>query len=80
MVVEFNAPLETLLNDPPAEFVPSTNQFPQVADQPPQVINEDSPAVNACGGGGTNEDDGMVQIDNPIEVLSSKDHPLGDLN
>ena len=60
MVTEFNAPPKTPLNDPPAEFVPFTDQSPQVADQPPQVIDEDSPAVNAGGGGGVDEDDELV--------------------
>ena len=55
MVVEFNAPPETSLNDPSTEFVPSADQSSQVTDQPPQVINEDSPAVNVSGGGGADE-------------------------
>ena len=80
MVAEFNAPPETPLNDPPAEFMPPADQSPQVADQPPQVINEDSPTVNASGGGRADEDDELVQIDNPARVLSSEDHPPGDLN
>ena len=32
MVVEFNVPPETPLEDPPAEFVPPTDQFPLVAN------------------------------------------------
>ena len=56
MIVEFNAPPKTPLNDPPAKFVPPADQSPQVADQPPQVINEDSLAINAGGGGGADED------------------------
>ena len=71
MVAEFNAPPETPLADPPAEFVPSANQPPEVADQPPQVINEDSTVVTASGGGGAKEDDEIMQIDNPAGVLSS---------
>ena len=83
MVAKFNVPPETPLNDPPVEVVPSTDQSPQVADQPPQLINEDSLMVNAGGGGGgggANEDDEVVQIDNPTGVLSSEDHTPGDLN
>ena len=80
MVVEFNVPPETLLNDPPIVFVPLADQSPQVVGQPPQVINKDFPAVNAGGGGGADEDDELVQIDNPTGVLSSEDHPPGDLN
>ena len=80
MVVEFNAPSETPLNDPPMEFMPHADQSPQVVDQPSQVINEDSTTVNADSGGGADEDDEVVQIDNPTEILSSEDHPLGDLN
>ena len=60
MIAEFNAPLETPLNDPPMEFVPPIDQSPQVANQPPQVINEDSHAVNAGSGGGADKDDGVV--------------------
>ena len=73
IVVEFNALLDTPLNDPPVEFVPP-------AYQSPQVINEDSPVVNAEGGGGVDKDDELVQIDNPTGVLSSEDHPLSSLN
>ena len=79
MVAKFNAPPESPLNDPPAEFMPLADQSPQIADQSPQVINEDSSAVNADGGG-VDEDDEVVQINNPAGVLSSEDHPLGDLN
>ena len=39
-----------------------------------------TPAVNAGGGGGVNEDDEVVHIDNPAGVLSSEDHPSGRLN
>ena len=35
MIVEFNAPPETPLTDPPAEFMPLTNQSPEVTDRPP---------------------------------------------
>ena len=80
MVIEFNAPLETPLNGPPTEFIPSANQSLQVAHQPPQVINEDSPAVNTGGVGGANKDDELVQIDNPVGVLSSENHPPRSLN
>ena len=80
MVAEFNAPLETSLHNPPTEFVPPVDQSPQVANQPPQVINEDFTEVNADSGGGADEDDELVQIDNPAGVLSSKDHPPGNLN
>ena len=52
MVAEFNAPLETPLADPPTKFMPPVDQSPKVADRPPQVINEDSTAVTAGGGGG----------------------------
>ena len=80
MIAEFNALLETPLNNPPAEFVPPTDQSPQVADQPPQVINEDSPATNAGCGGRADEDDDLVQIDNPAGVPNSEDHPSSRLN
>ena len=80
MIVEFNVPPKTPLNDPPAEFMPLVDQTPQVADQPPQVINEDSPVVNVGGGGGAEEDDELVQIENPVGVLSSEDHPFGSHN
>ena len=74
MVAKFNVPPETPLKDPsadsviPAEFVPP-------ADHPSQVIHEDSPMVNAGANDGVNEDKDMVQIDNPLGVLSSKDRP-----
>ena len=71
MVAEFNAPPDTPLADPPAEFVPPTDQSPEVADWPPQVINEDSIAVTVGGGGRAEEDDEVMQIDNPAGVLSS---------
>ena len=35
MVAEFNAPSKTPLADPPTEFVPPADQFPEVADRPP---------------------------------------------
>ena len=80
MIVEFNVPSETPLNDPPAEFVPPVDQSLEVIDQPPRVICKDSFAANASGGGGADEDDEVVQIDNPVGVLSSKDHPSSRLN
>ena len=60
MIFEFNAPPETPLNDPPVEFVPPANQSPKVADWPPQVINDGSPAVNASGGSAVDKDDEVV--------------------
>ena len=80
MVTYFNEPPETPINDAPTEFVPFTDQSPQVADQPPQVINEDSPTVNASGGGGADKDDEVVQINNPVGIMSFEDHPPGNLN
>ena len=71
MVAEFNAPPETPLADPLAEFVPLADQSPEVTDRPLQVINEDSTAVTAGGSGGADEDDEVMQIDNPAGVLSS---------
>ena len=71
MVAEFNAPLETPLEEPPVEFVPAAGQSPQVADSPPQVINEDSPAVSAGGDGGVDEDDEVMEVNNRAGVLSS---------
>ena len=71
MIAEFTAPPETPLADPPVEFVPPTDQSPEVADRPPQVINEDSPVVTAGGGGRADEDDEVMQIDNLAGVLSS---------
>ena len=68
MVAEFNTPPETFLENPHAEFA-------SPADQPPQVINEDSPIINVGGDGDANEDDYLVQIDNLAGVLSSKDRP-----
>ena len=70
MIAKFNTPLETPFNDPPTEFLPPADQSPKVIDRPPQVINEDSPTVNAGGGGRADEDDEVVQIDNPIGILS----------
>ena len=71
MVVEFNAPLETTLVEPPAEFMPPANQSPKVADWPPQVIDEDSTAVTAGGDWGADEDNEVMEVDNPVGVLSS---------
>ena len=70
MVVEFSAPLETPLAEPPAEFVPLADQSPKVVDRPPQVINKDSTAVTAGGDGGADEDDKVMEVDNPAGVLS----------
>ena len=69
--IEFNAPKDTPLVDPLAEFVPPTDQSPEVADQPPQVINKDSTAVTTGGSGGAEEDDEVMQIDNLAGILSS---------
>ena len=67
-IAEFNAPLETPLEEPTMEFVPSADQSPQAANCPPQVINEDSIAASA---GGADEDDEVMEVDNPASVLSS---------
>ena len=67
MVAKFNAPPE----EPPAEFVPVADQSPQVADRPPQVINEDSTTVSAGGDSGADEDDEVMEVDNPAGILSS---------
>ena len=71
VVAEFSAPPKTPLEEPPAEFVPPANQYPQAADLPPQVINEDSVAASASGDGGADEDDEVMEVDNPAGVLSS---------
>ena len=71
MVAEFYAPPETPLEEPPTEFVPTAGQSPQVADRRPQVINEDSATVSVGGDGGADEDDEMMEVDNPDSVLSS---------
>ena len=71
MVLEFNAPLETPLAEPPAEFMPPANQSPEVANRPPQVINEDSIVVTAGGDRGADEDDEVMEVDNPAGILSS---------
>ena len=70
-VAEFNAPPETPLEKPPAEFMPPADQPPQAADLPPQVINEDSVATSAGGDGGADEDNEVMEVDNPAGVLSS---------
>ena len=75
MITEFNALPKTPLTDLPAEFVPLAVQSPEVVDRPPQVINEDSLAVNVDGGA-ADEDDKVVQTDNPAGILSSENHPL----
>ena len=51
MVSEFIMPPETPLANPTTDFVPPADQSPEVADRPPQVINEDSTAVIAGDGG-----------------------------
>ena len=71
MVAEFNAPPETPLVEPPTEFMPPADQSPDVADRPPQVINEDSTVVAANGDEGADEDDEVIEVDNPAGVLSS---------
>ena len=71
MVLEFNAPPETPLEEPPAEFVPAVDQSPQVADCPPQVINEDSAAILAGSDGGADKDDEAIEVDKPVCALSS---------
>ena len=71
MVAEFNAPPKTPLEESPIEFVPIANQSPQVADCPPQVINKDSAVVSASGNAGADEDDEVMEVDNPAGVLSS---------
>ena len=71
MVAEFNALfLETHLADPLVEFKPLADQSPEVTDRPPQVINENSTVVTASGGGEAEEDDEVMQINNPAGVLS----------
>ena len=71
VVTEFNAPLETLLEEPPTEFVPPADQSPQAADRPPQVINEDSIAASTGGDGEADEDDEVMEVDNLAGVLST---------
>ena len=70
-MAEFNAPPETPLEEPPAEFVPLADQSPHAADRPPQVINEDSIVPSAGGDGGADEDNEVMEVDNPAGVLSS---------
>ena len=60
MVVEFNAPPETLLANLPVEFVPPADQFTKVADRPSQVINEDSTMVTTGSGSRAKEDDEVM--------------------
>ena len=71
MVVEFNAPSETLLVDPPTKFMPLADQSPKVDDRRPQVINEDYVVVTAGSGGRAEKDDEVMQIDNHAGILSS---------
>ena len=60
MVVKFDASLETPLIDLPTKFASLADQSTEVTDRSPQVINEDSPAVIFCGGGGAYEDGEVV--------------------
>ena len=71
VVTEFNAPPETPLEEPHAEFVPSADQSAQAANRPLQVINEDSVAASAGGDGQADEDDEVMEVDNPVGILSS---------
>ena len=71
MVAKFNAPLETPLAESPVEFVPPADQSPEIADRLPQVINEDFTAVIAGGDRGVDEDDEVMEVDNPAGILSS---------
>ena len=77
-MAECNEPPATPLEDPPIDPVhpsdPALIELAPLADQPPQVFNEDS-FVGPAGDGGANEDDDMVQINNSTRILSSKDHP-----
>ena len=68
MVIEFNVPPQTPLEDLRAELTSPANQ-------PPQVFNEDSLMVNTDGVNDAGEDEDLVQIDNPVWILSSEDHP-----
>ena len=43
----------------------------EVANRPPQVINEDSTAVTTGSVGGVDEDDEVIEVDNPAGILSS---------
>ena len=71
MVAEFSAPPETSLVEPPVEFVPPIDQSLEVTDRPPQVINKDSTAITAGSDGGADEDDEVMEVDNPAGVLRS---------
>ena len=71
MVVEFNAPPKAPLAEPPVEFLPLADQSPKVANRPPLVINEDSTTVTTGGDRGADEDDEVMEVDNPAGVLSS---------
>ena len=71
MVAEFNAPPETPLAEPLMEFVPPANQSLEVTDRPSQVINEDSTVVTTGGDKGADEDDKVMEVDNPAGVLNS---------
>ena len=70
MISEFNAPPETPLEEPPAEFMPTADRSPDVADRPPQVISEGFIVVSASGDSGADEDDEVMEVDNPARVLS----------
>ena len=51
--------------------MPAIGQSPLVADHPPQNINEDSVMVSTGGDGGADEDDEVMEVDNPAGILSS---------
>ena len=56
---------------PLTEFVPPADQSPEVADRPPQVINEDSTTATTNGDGEANKDNEVMEVDNLAGVLSS---------
>ena len=60
-----------LQEEPPIEFVLAADQSPQVADRHPQVINEDSVAVSVAGDGGADDDNEVMEVENPAGALSS---------
>ena len=51
--------------------MPLACQSPEVADRPSQVINEDFIVVTAGGDGGVDEDYEVIEVDNPVGILSS---------
>ena len=57
--------------EPPSKFVPLAKESPKVVDWPPQVINEDYTAVTAGSDRGADEDDKVMEVDNPAGILSS---------